>query len=142
MKELWKKVDFTPDTFELIDEDDKKGSLIADIERFPRLESQKLKPTEQDRYCGFTLKNLPSNLSEDDIADFLIKSGIGDDSIKSKLKIVKGDKTTNVTAEPLDPELVTKATEILDFPQSRTKFFSMLMILLFHLTRRPVSSTQ
>ena len=125
MKELWKKVDFTPDTFELVDEDDKNGSLIADIERFPRLEQKKSKPSEQTRYCGFTLKNLPSDLSDSDIADFLINSGINDDTIKSKLKIVRGVKTTNVTAEPIDPELVTKATEILDFPQSRTKFFSV-----------------
>ena len=40
MKELWKKIEFLPITFELVDEDDRNDSLRIDKERFPRLEAK------------------------------------------------------------------------------------------------------
>ena len=67
MKELWNRINFTPDKFELLDEDDKKGSLIMDSERFPRLEKVQTKPKTIEKYCGFTVKNLPSRLSDSEV---------------------------------------------------------------------------
>ena len=125
MRELWGKVGFKPDSFELLDEDDKNGTLIIDKEKFPRFEPKVPKLPEIEKYGGVTIKNLPSKLSVDDIEEFFKETGDVEDNIRDKLKIVRGPKTMSVTIEPLDPKIVTKIVDSIDFTHSRTKFFNV-----------------
>ena len=122
MKELWGRIGFTPDRFELLDEDDKSGSLIMDTVRFPRLEKVQTKHTNFERYCGFTVRNLPSSLSNSDICEFLNDYII---TTEAEMNINRGLKNSSVTLENVDPEVVTKVVEAIDFPQCRKKFFNV-----------------
>ena len=126
MKELWSKIGFTPDTFELVDENDKTDALIIDKERFPRLaETPKPKQADLDKYSGITVRNIPSALTDEEILSFLTESGVPEDTEKANVKIIRGPKNSSATAEGIEPEKVIKITETLDFPQSRTKFFNV-----------------
>ena len=122
MKELWNRINFIPDKFELLDEDDKKGSLIMDSERFPRLEKVQTKPTNIEKYCGFTVKNLPSRLSDSEVCDFLSDYII---LKEEEININRNAKNISVTLENVNPEIVTKVTKSIDFPQCRKKFFDV-----------------
>ena len=122
MKELWNRIGFTPDKFELVDDNDKSGSLIMDSERFPRLEKIQTKPKNIERYCGFTVKNLPNSLSDSEVCEFF-----GEFIIlkEEEMNINRGVKNISVTVENVEPEVVNKVVEAIDFPQCRKKFFNV-----------------
>ena len=126
MKELWGKIVFAPETFELVDEDDKSKAIILDKERFPWLEANpKPKETDQDRYWGITVRNLPVALSDKEVLEFLVKSGAPEDATNTKVNTIRSTKNTSATVEGIDPQTVIKMIEAIDFPQSRTKFFNV-----------------
>ena len=101
MGNLWEKVGFKPENFELVDEEDKNGTLIIDKEKFPRPEPKTTKSSEKNRYCGLAVKNLPSTLSDEEILEFLKEKGNMEKDFSDKLKVVRGPKTITITVEPL-----------------------------------------
>ena len=104
----------------------RNDSLKVDKERFPKLGAKpQPKPSDLERYCGFTVKNLPLALTDENIVKFLVESGTPEDASKSKLNIVRGPKTISVTAEGIEPHDVIKIVETIDFPQARRKFFNV-----------------
>ena len=126
MKELWQRIDFVPDKFELLDDNDTSGSLIMDCDKFPRLQPKTpAKPSDPEKYCGLTIKNLPISLSNSEVYEFLGDYDISKDASNLKININRSAKTISVTIDNLDPKLVNDVIEAVDFPKCRKKFFNV-----------------
>ena len=124
MKELWEQIRFTPEAFELGEEENK--AFISDKERFPRfLEKAKPQQSEVDKYRGFTVKNFPTSLTDEEIKKFLVESGVSQDESKTQVNISRSSRNASATIEGIEPVEVTKIIEAIDFPSIRTKFFNV-----------------
>jgi hypothetical protein len=54
------------------------------------------------------VRNLPLALTDEEILDFLVKSGAPEDATNTKVNTIRSTKNTSATVEGIDPQTVIK----------------------------------
>ena len=132
MKQLWHEVGFVPVTFELDDDDKTVDDIEQAAKDAPVMETVKLPPTiirqepndrDIEHLDGITVRNLPTDLSENDIMTFLINYGMPIDLSREHVNINKGDRNTMVMVDGLCSKDVQTMFNSIHFPETKQKFF-------------------
>ena len=76
-----------------------------------------------DRFNGITIRNFPSNLTEDSIKNFLMKCGLPPDHDPTCININKGPKNTFTVVDKLTPDIVQNLYKAIHFHETQSKFF-------------------
>ena len=133
MKELWSKIDFNPQAFEIteVEYDDSDNSdhfggdrKVLRAVNFPRsIEPNQMSPSESAKFTGVRINNFPLDISDEDIVNFL------SDEINEKISTsdVKSEKTKYSTNTYLGPgpslEIIAKVAELIDYKTTSKTFF-------------------
>ena len=134
MKELWKDVGFVPNTFELEDEDKTEDDIQQAVKDAPVLSIDKLPPTikrqepndrDIENFNGITVKNLPTDLEEEEIITFLVNHGMPDTPAHNHITINKGKNNTSVVIDGLNKTDVQTMYQSIHFHAIKQKFFNV-----------------
>ena len=134
MQALWKEIKFDPQSFEItkLEYDDLESldniggdRKVLDTDHFPR--QQVDRPTQSDsekeKFNVVRIRNLPLDLSDEDIVKFLNEK-VDKDINKKDIKLEKTQYSTNVFLGPGPSlEIIAKAMEVLDYKTSKNTFF-------------------
>ena len=153
MKELWNKIDFDPQTFEIteVEYDDMESSdnlggdrKVLEAVHFPRsIEPIKMDPSERAKLSVVRVNNFPHDISEEDIVKFLNKE-IKEDINKSEVKAEKTKYSTNVYIGPgPSTAVLAKVIEELDYKTTSKTFFEGRKLHVYlHRPMTPVKTTK
>ena len=131
MKELWKLIGFTPANFTLEsdigDQDSNRAIIdvpIMPVDKFPKTLVRKEPCNEDfDKCDGITVKNIPKNVEEKCIWEFLIDNGLPLEHGIENIRIAMGEKNSSAIIDGLHPSEVRIIYNNLHYPVIEKKFF-------------------
>ena len=133
MESLWKNIGFKPANFTL-DQDisgQENDQVLIDVpildeNRFPTSLVRKEPCNEDFNKCdGITVKNIPKNVGEKTIWEFLVDNGLPLDHSIENIRINLGEKNSWVIIDGLQPDEIKTIYESLHFPVVDKKFFEV-----------------
>ena len=71
------------------------------------------------------MKNLPKEIKDDEIINFLKEVGADDMNENTEIKLERNNKSTTATVEPLTPDAVRTMLRLIHFPETKKKFFNV-----------------
>ena len=131
MKALWSKIGFQPVNFTLETDlaQQEEEQVVSDIpiinnSRFPTTLVRN-EPCEEDfeRCDGITVKNIPKNIEEKCIWEFLIDNGLPLEHGIDNVRINMGEKNSWAIIDGLQPDEIKLIYNALHFPVINKKFF-------------------
>ena len=145
MKELWSKIGFNPQTFEIteaeyIDTEDSENPggdrKVLDTVNFPRsIDPIKMDQSEAAKFSVVRVNNLPHDISDEDVVKFISKE-IEEEINISDVNFEKTKYSTNVYLGPgPSVEVLAKVIEMLDYKTTGKTFFDGMRKLHANLHR-------
>ena len=134
MKELWSKIGFNPQTFEIteaeyIDTEDSENPggdrKVLDTVNFPRsIDPIKMDQSEAAKFSVVRVNNFPQDISDEDVVKFISKE-IEEEINISDVNFEKTKYSTNVYLGPgPSVEVLAKVIEMLDYKTTGKTFFA------------------
>ena len=136
MKELWKTVGFVPVTFELDDDDKteddveqatKDASVISNTRPPPTVQRPEHSIRDIEHFNGITVRNLPPDLDDKEILEFLMNYGMPITHAHDQININKGERNTCVVIDNLNSADVQTIFKSIHFHETKQKFFNVAL---------------
>ena len=106
MRVHWETINFKPTNFKLDTSEDPENGPgdvpIKENERFTPPHKKSALPMVNENYTGVVIKNLPLEMTENDLKKFLVSKGLPEEA--SKMKIGKTERSTRVDIEDINGE--------------------------------------
>ena len=135
MKKLWNEIDFKPVNFELEDDDiaddiDHQAELDLPLHTPSPLANPTAhleSPNENDmaKFNGISIRNLPPQVLDEDIIDFLVHMGLSEDHDSNQVHINRGGKNCWVLLEGLPSSTVQSLYTSIHYHESKAKFYEV-----------------
>ena len=133
MKKVWQLIGFTPTAFKLPEKTDSNDVIdakfegdvvISDQSSFARqIERPELSQEDIQKVVGLQVRNFPTSLSDDKVLEFF-KKYVDKSITLERISFMRNEHILNASVESgLDGPSVLEATKIIEFRQSRTKYF-------------------
>ena len=130
MKELWTKINFSPTTFELpennFDDEEKEDNMEGDrpVNKGKEVEKKEMPKATREKLTGLQINNFPKEITEEEIVKFL------KDNVKEDLDSVNFNYTNTETKHNksicvfsgMNQEEMKAAMERIDFKLSKQTF--------------------
>ena len=130
MKELWAKINFSPTTFELpennIDDEEKEDNMEGDrpVNKGKEVEKKEMPKAAREKLTGLQINNFPKDITDEEIVKFLkenVKADLDTVNFEYSNTEAKHNKSIYVFSG-LNPEEIEAAVKKIDFKQSTQTF--------------------
>ena len=133
MKNLWSQVGFTPTSFEpdemeLVEDEDHQAEIDSHLQNLnfsPKIVQQPPSDHDMSRFDGISIKNIPAQIEDKDIFEFLCHAGMPSSIDQQNLRINRGDKKTWVFINCIENDAVQDIYTYIYFNESKNMFFDV-----------------